>query len=145
MMLMACGVTHDTELTPRWDDGPTELWTAEVQDVIDSWQAVLGDDCTFPLFVGPNGPQVALVAASKWPYHGTLGLYDPDNGNVYVLGNGPRRDGTTSTLGHELGHAAGLGHSMDKHSIMFAGDGLTTVPADVDGAELRSLLGCAKR
>lgn len=147
----ACAVVEparDTEVTPLWHKAPTEeargLWVADVQAAIDGWQAALGTSCAFPLFVGPSGPPVSLVAVADWEIPGAIGAYWVF-GSVDVMGDAPMQGDTTRTLAHEFGHAVGLEHSADPRSVMYAyydDRSLVEMPTKVDGAVLRRHLGC---
>lgn len=151
LAITACAVVEparDTEVTPLWRKAPTEearaLWVDDVQAAIDGWQAALGTSCAFPLFVGPSGPPVLLVAVADWEIPGAIGAYWVF-GSVDVMGDAPMQGDTTRTLAHEFGHAVGLEHSADPRSVMYAyydDRSLVEMPTEVDGAVLRRHLGC---
>ncbi len=70
------------------------------------------------------------------------GLYDPQNNRIAIFFHNDR-DELIRTMAHELGHARGLGHSLDQNSIMYPSTTKSLIPSREEIEKLKEI--CRKR
>ncbi len=71
------------------------------------------------------------------------GLYDDENGIVYINESITAPRALSIVIAHELGHAFGLGHVSGRDSVMNRGN-LTVGPTDDDRATVQALWGACE-
>jgi hypothetical protein len=140
--LAACGapadqtidITHDV-CSPITVSSPTG--TAEQLAGIDAAIALWADRGAASISQA-EPPSIVIEFAEAAPnFHG---LYDDEQGIVFVNRVITDPDILSIVIAHELGHAFGLNHTKDHASVMRPGN-LVTPPTEEDRLELERLWG----
>jgi hypothetical protein len=127
-------ITHDV-CTPLdvLTSFPSDAQATGISSALDLWR-VRGAP-----FVGQSGDATIEVRFERaaLSFHG---LYDDENGVIYINSEITDPSAMSIVIAHELGHAFGLGHITERTSLMNPGN-LAMPPNAEDEAALQALWG----